>query len=298
MLSETLLKSVAGFTPVITPLTSNYNNTGILHPIPDMLITDHKNNQYQKPEKTILVITECRSGSNYLCALMSKTGKLGNPQEYFSPHITFDNAVTIHDRCNIALAKGRSSNGIVTIKIFAHHLDAINDAQIRFSEIFQNRYWIWLRRQDLLEQAISRVIALQTEAWEGTSLQKKQPYYSSRQIIRALGYLSKSEARWRVFFVRNGITPLTLWYEEFISSPEDTIMKIAAYTGVDVMPSEVSTDVYTKIQRTELNQEWKQKFISEMADINYLDRLPALKSYPRTLNYFRKFIKGNLPSPD
>lgn len=263
-----------------------------------MAVYDNKYNQLKKPEKTILIITECRSGSNYLCALMSKTCKLGNPLEYFSPYVSFDRVSKFEDRCNVALDMGRSQNGIVAIKIFAYHLDVINEVKIHFNEIFQNRYWIWLRRHDLLEQAISSVIALQTKSWIITTERKEQPCYSQRMISRQLARLSKSEARWRIFFARNQILPLILWYEDFINSPENTIMKIAAYVDVDLHLSEINTDVYTQIQRTELNEEWKKKYISEMANINYLDEIQPWRPYPRTLKYLWKFIKGKLPSPD
>ena len=256
-----------------------------------------RTNICQETRKTIIIVTETRTGSNYLCALISSTGKLGNPEEYFSPHVAFGNAVTISDRCNVAQIQGSTPNGITAIKIFAYHWEWLHK-EIEFSDVFPNRYWIWLRRQDLLAQAISRAIALQTKAWVSEKTPISSPSYSSREILRTLRYISNAEARWQMFFARNGISPLTLWYEDFISAPVESVMQIAAYVGVDIQPTEINTDVHTCIQRTMLNEEWKEKFISEMGSIDYLDQLISGKSYPRSFRNLWRLLTGKLPAPD
>ena len=247
--------------------------------------------------KTVIVAAETRSGSNYLCALMEKTGKLGNPQEYFSPHIVIDHAVTIAEQYRVALEQGMTANGILSIKLFAHHLDRIHKKKYRFSELFPTKIWIWLRRRDLLAQAISRTIALQTRSWHGKMDSECMPSYSRKAIMRSLRYIIIAEARWKIFFIRNNIQPLVLWYEDLIIDPADTIMQISSFIGVEMKPLEINTSVHTSIQRTDINEEWKNRFISEATSVDYLDLLWRGNNHARTLGNFCKFISGKLPCP-
>ncbi len=243
------------------------------------------------------MINENRCGSNYLCALMNAAGKLGNPSEYFNPHMTFGNASTIHERYLIARKTGMTPNGVMSIKMFTRHWNILEQS-IEFSELFPNSYWIWLRRQDVLAQSISHIIAMQTRAWTSLVNPDITPVYSSDAILQRLRYISITESRWRIFFACNGISPLTLWYEDFIKTPEDTIRQIAAYVGVDIQLSEIKTGVYTHVQRTSLNEEWEERFISEMANVNYLDQLQSGSSNPYSLQKFWQFLKGKLPAPN
>ena len=251
----------------------------------------------QVPEKSVIVVAETRSGSNFLCALMANTGKLGNPQEYFSPHIIYENAETISERYQVALNKGMTDNGVIAIKLFAHQLDWINKDNYKLSDLFPNRHWIWLRRKDLLGQAISRTIALQTESWHSNTTSASMPVYSAITIMRALKYISIAETRWNLFFIRNNLSPLVLWYEDLVIKPEDMIMQISSYTGVDISPDNINMDVHTSIQRTDLNAEWRNRFLAESGNVDYLDELWLSYYHKRTFSNFWKFLKGSLAKP-
>ena len=249
------------------------------------------------PGKTVIVAAESRTGSNYLCALMAKTGKLGNPQEYFSPHIVIGDAVTIAEQYKIALDQGVTANGILSIKLFAHHLDRIYKKNHRFSELFPNRFWIWLQRRDLLAQAISRVIALQTRSWHDNVESESTSFYNRNEITRSLRYITIANARWNMFFTRNNIQPLILWYENLVADPINTIMQISSFTGAEIKPFEINTSVHTSMQRTHINEDWKNKFISEATSEDYLDVLWNEYYHARNLSNFFKFISGKLPCP-
>lgn len=253
--------------------------------------------QRQEINKTIIIITETRTGSNYLCALMNETGKLGCPSEYFNPRMNFENAIIISDRYQIARNIGMTPNGVLAIKLFTNHWNLLEES-VEFSELFPNRFWIWLRRHDLLAQAISHVIAIQTRAWTSLVSPDITPAYSKEAIKHKIKDISIKESCWRMFFARNGISPLTLWYEDLIIQPQDIILKIAAFVDVEVDPKDIKTNVYTHKQHTSLNDEWKEKFISEMADVNYLDRITTKSSCVNLLQNFLRALTGKHPAPD
>ena len=256
-----------------------------------------ENRPGQVPEKSIIVVAETRTGSNYLCALMEKTGKLGNPQEYFSPHINYENANTIAERFQVALEEGITDNGVLSVKLFAYHMDFIKGENQKLSDFFPNRYWIWLRRKDLLAQAVSRSIALQTKSWHSNTEFTGSPVYSAKKIKRALKYIAIAEARWNLFFICNNISPLLLWYEDLVSNPEDMIMQIGSLAGIDINAEDINKDVHTSIQRTELNEEWRNRFLADSRNEDHLDELWLRNNYKRTFTNFWKFITGSLARP-
>ncbi|HKK15779.1 MAG TPA: Stf0 family sulfotransferase [Gammaproteobacteria bacterium] len=249
-----------------------------------------------RPVKSILIASETRSGSNFLCAVMTETNQLGKPREYFSKYIPFDNAKTVQERYRYACNNGITANGIISIKLFPEHWEMI-EHQFDIDKNFPDRCWIWLRRKDLLAQAISRHIALNTRSWVSDTEPQNPPEYSARGIHRRLRYLANSEARWRIFFTRNGISPLELWYEDIIRDPLKTIADIASLAGIEIDRSIIKTDVYTKPQRTSLNEEWKQRYLQEMADINHMDTVWANRSHSFSLKNLWSLCRGKLPKP-
>ena len=112
------------------------------------------------------ICTAPRSGSNFLSQLLSSTGQLGRPLEYFNgpgrryfddPNYPDDRGMQI-DRI---LTMGATSNGIYGLKIFAHQYDWI-EGQTQWTSMLPNLRFIFLRRRDMLGQAISWARALQT----------------------------------------------------------------------------------------------------------------------------------------
>lgn len=218
---------------------------------------------------------------------------MGSPREYFNTYASYVYKDTIKDRYRFACNCSITPNNVISIKLFPEHWDMINK-QIDINECFPDRYWIWLRRHDLLEQAISRCIALQTSAWSSHFKPAGEPEYSTSEIVKSMKYIALSESRWRIFFSRNDITPLELWYEDIISSPEKIIMDIAKFAKIDIQPESLNSESQFEPQRTGLNNEWKQKFRSEVSDINYMDDITPEKNHSFTLENLWLLCTGKL----
>jgi len=112
------------------------------------------------------ICTAPRSGSNFLSQLLSSTGELGRPLEYFNGpgRRYFDDPDYPDDRgmqIDRILTMGATSNGIYGLKIFAHQYDWI-EGQTQWTSMLPNLRFIFLRRRDMLGQAISWARALQT----------------------------------------------------------------------------------------------------------------------------------------
>lgn len=230
-------------------------------------MSDYEALRTKIPEKVCIIAATARSGSNFLADIMSATGQLGYPSEYFNRLNTADALGTMSDaleeRIRHLLSTGVSSNGVLSIKVLSAHLPF---GSMDFADFFPNPIWVWLRRRDLLGQAISWVIATQTNAW--TSLQPaiSPPTYDTKQIRQRLLQIISGNAKWELYFARNGIEPVALWYEDIVANRHGALCQIAARLGVS-LPDHAGTPNY-QLQRTSINQEWREQFIREYGDLN------------------------------
>lgn len=226
--------------------------------------------------KGYAICTEARSGSNYLCQLLASTGTLGRPLEYFNhqgrrafedPHYP----ASRDEQLNMILTRGATPNGVYGVKIFSSQFDQL--ARVKWTERLPNLHFIHLQRRDVLGQAISRVRAEQTGRFRSYAKGNEQtPYYDREAIARMLSVTAAGHARWRAYFAAKGIAPLDLSYEDIVRDPAGTVSKVASELGEpqgSVDPSMVDLE----IQRDDLNDRWRQRFIREAADSH---RLPDL----------------------
>src|SRR5947207_4881575 len=119
-----------------------------------------------------VICTAPRSGSNWLCELLSRTGVLGRPLEYlngFARRQLDDPCYPDDPREQVAriLTMGRTLNGVYGLKMFASQFKQVAGS-IKLSRDLPDLRFIFLRRQDVLGQAISWVRGLQNNQWRST----------------------------------------------------------------------------------------------------------------------------------
>lgn len=227
------------------------------------------------PRFTVILATSERTGSEWLCEIMGATGVLGRPSEYlngfwmrrFIPDYP-DDALQ-----QVALARrfGVTANGCLAIKMHPWHFDRLPKDAV-FTEFFPNPKFVFLTREDHLGQAISLVRARQTEKFRSITSETRQPEYNPQQISAALDEVVISQARWSKFFSRNGIQPLRLTYETFVSAPSAALEKIAKFAGVALPFRRCQVQARLGVQRDELNNAWRERFLSENRSLDFLDR--------------------------
>ena len=108
---------------------------------------------FSPPSRGYAICGTARSGSTYFCELLSSTGRLGVPTEYFS-----HSAMLWRDRnypadprlqFEAVKSKGATPNGIYGVKIFTPHLAAIGGVVDPLREL-PNLKFVRLRRRDRL----------------------------------------------------------------------------------------------------------------------------------------------------
>ena len=217
------------------------------------------------------ICTIGRSGSSYLCQLLESTGVLGLPREYF-------NTATRRQRDNPEypappgaqidwiLSKGATPNRIYGLKVFAGQIDRLK--KFPWTERLPGLRFVHLTRDNLVDQAISNLKATQTAQWRSTDTAQRAAHYDAAGISKNLRSIAVEDARWQIFFARNGLSPLRLRYEEILASPQSAIDQISRYLGVPE-PGTIRWDkVDVAMQRDPESAAWSERFVAETADLN------------------------------
>lgn len=214
-----------------------------------------------------------RSGSTLLCQALTSTGVLGRPREWFNvPGVRYDHPDYPEEPDAVleALVKlSMTPNGVYGLKVHGFHFDSV--APPGWAERLPNLAFIFLRRRDLLRQALSDVRAMQTNAYRSTHAVRGDPRYDGQAIGEALIQLARYEARWRFFFARNGIEPFELAYESFLAAPQAVLDGVARLVGLAKSPEMTPGLIDVRVQRDALTEAWRERFLAENADLARFD---------------------------
>ncbi len=246
------------------------------------------------PRLTCFLAGSARTGSSYLARLMKDTGQLGWPREFFNPRMLTENLIggssdlvsprpppgpdEVAWRCDLVRIVGQSGNGIASTKLFPDHLRWMAKG-VHIAEWFPTFRFVHLSRDDKLRQAISAAIAAETKVWQGlTDATRPEPAFSAEKIDSLLRYILAGGAMWEAYFLRNRIAPLRLTYEELDLDPASTLRRVASYLDVDLPPAPIDGGPYVR-QRGALTEEWRERYLAAVADLNLPDGLvpPARK---------------------
>jgi trehalose 2-sulfotransferase len=209
-----------------------------------------------------------RSGSNLLAAGLQGTRLLGNPREYFNGPEVIEacRALGLRSLTDYARAVMRTTatpNGVFGTKVGAGQLLYLTREGI-VPNVFRRPVFVYVTRLDTVSQAISFVIASQTQRW--TSLMPgsdREPTYDAGAIIANLRWIYESQSLFEYYFTIHGIQPLRFIYEQLQEGLEPAVARIAAAVGVDV-PRGVLSSIQLRRQRTELNEEFKARFLKDV----------------------------------
>ena len=189
----------------------------------------------------IILCATQRCGSTMIVEDMRNTGVLGRPEEWFIP---WQKDLSGEDpAASLAAIRQRASseNGICAIKVMADQLHAVENNLkhvikpppgpmfFRFHKVFEKAVWVWLRRDDIVAQAVSRLMARQTGINHATA---GDPHFAGKllagyhddynaktrydydTILRECTAITLENLIWRRFFESFGITPLTILHED------------------------------------------------------------------------------------
>ena len=219
-----------------------------------------------------------RSGSQLLADLLWRSGQMGAPGEYLNVQYTVPALLESFGLGSIeepggmeaylrALARRRTSpNGVFGLKAhFAQLRPHVERPALR--RLLRRSRFVWLRRRDVLGQAISYLIALRSGRWRqlrGASGTTQRFAFSTRAVDRALATIVGDERLWEVAFDASGVTPLVVWYEDLVKDPDPVCRAICAMMGVTPAQRFRLGDSPLERQADPVKDEWRQAFLRQL----------------------------------
>lgn len=248
--------------------------------------------QFDQPanetQKTYIVFSSGRTGSTWLALGLYKLG-LGVPLEYFNRTqckgfaARLDVAEGFHDERDLAhyiqeiLPIRTTRNGVFGASIHIHQWLNLFQKNIHnltkharidwliqtLQNSFPNPHFIFLYREDLLMQAISMNIARQTDAWSSTLNELREPQYNYQSIKKTLATIVYGVGVCKYFQKQIKAPKLEFLYEDLEQDYDHIIGQILQMLDINIeFESGLSSKTINK-QRTNRNQQWKQRFLQE-----------------------------------
>lgn len=222
-----------------------------------------------RAKRGYIICANPRSGSSYLDELLSSTGVLGKPLEYFNykTRKKFDPAYPEDPKLQLDVirTKGATPNGIYGLKLLPGHLQIVDGRVDPFRDL-PNYQLIRLRRGDLLGQAISLARAEQTGKFGSRRAPAEPRGYDCAHIRACLRTLIDYDTLWEEIIGRLGVQPLELEYDALVQDPQTIVDQVASFLGVRERARIRWGKVRSIIQRDETSAEWRHRFLADTGD--------------------------------
>jgi LPS sulfotransferase NodH len=236
------------------------------------------------PALAYIVCATHRSGSNLLCQMLWHTGLAGYPQEAFSPTrrsiIAAQHGLKTDPEKDFAgyirelMEIRQTPNGVFGAKMMWKHLPGFCEAfggdparpWITLRAELPSLRCLWVRRRDVVRQAISLVKAKQSKIYNTLQLQEgKKPEtseirYDFAAIDKEVKRFRNEDESWSGFFRDAGITPAEIAYEDFARDFDGHIRRVLAHLDVEI-PADFQCPTTNYIRQSDAtNDEWARRY--------------------------------------
>lgn len=234
----------------------------------DQFSESHDLPRLDNPSKFLIIASTGRCGSHMLGHALQKTNSFGFPLEYANPVNLSEWKKRfckegLHEVLTEIQQRRTSANGVFGIKIHYSHIKVFGGFS-KVREYFPNAYYIILTRKDVLKQAVSLSIAQQTGVWiSGQKSINDNPQYNFEQIDSCLRCTIKDNSSWRYILAATGCNYIEMNFDFIRKNLASAIGEIAKFMSVEVNSETIPKNQVTKKQSTDINTEWKKKFLSD-----------------------------------
>jgi len=208
-----------------------------MHPFNDV---SYDQPLFEGTQRSYMICTTPRVGSTLLGSLLHSTGHMGVPHEYF--HIDgvtqplmqrwgLSERTTTKDYIAFIQKHRSTPNGVFGLKAHFNQIEKPIKQTSLMDFLKTVDHFIYLTRDDLMEQAISYAKAHQTQNWLSLQEAEAEPTYDHQLITRALNDILTQNARWLKFFALYDIKPLRITYEELLDQPDTVCRRICRTMG-------------------------------------------------------------------
>jgi LPS sulfotransferase NodH len=223
-----------------------------------------------------------RSGTHLLCSILRSTGIAGSPEEYFLSKAgeTWEKRWSAPSReayVQHVLQQNTAANGVFGTVVMWSYFERmlqmlqeipayknLNGAQL-LSAVFNKPKYIWMRRRNHVEQAVSWAMACQTGIWAQTAEKKSQlhavPKFDFKVIDEWCNRIASHEAGWENYFRENQIEPLVLFYEDVVVSHRATAELVLEFLRLPIPPGMEIPPPTVEKQATRISQKWTESYL-------------------------------------
>lgn len=229
-----------------------------------------------------------RSGSTLFCQYLASTGVAGVPETYFRKEdlheyakqwqiLRSDGSYDFADYLEATREAGSTNNGVLALRIMWITLKEVTAylsglyPNLAGNELgllegaFGRLKFIYLRRKDLVAQAISLYRAQQTGYWhvdEG-QVPERPPAFDFDAINSFVAMLRQDNLDWQAWFGEAGVEPMPISYEDFTSNPKTTITEILRFLKIE-LPANTELRASNQRLADEMTTLWLNRYSDEL----------------------------------
>jgi LPS sulfotransferase NodH len=226
-----------------------------------------------------------RTGSTFLCSLLTATKVLGSPKSYFREpdELTWARRFGLRTEgprvldyrlfCRAVRDVARTPNGTFGARLMWGAFPRIRQGlEIpphqsdlgMLHALFGPLCFVHLHRRDVVAQAVSWARAEQTGFWQHGDDVQRTPEPDLDQMVQLVRTIREHNDAWRSWFEDNEVEPYELAYEDLVSSPDLVVRRIADRVGV-AAPLEKHLAGLPRRQSDHVNEEWSVLLRSALA---------------------------------
>jgi len=224
-----------------------------------------------------------RCGSTYFCSvlegagLLTKISPISNSYEAYNSNLSYKiypQVRSLREIFSSLFDEIRLRNNVSGFKVHYHQLRGLYNVLLKSNKLCNCVYrrknlfpegtnFIWLIRRNRVRQAISYYIANETNIWTRTKKNRtvfgKDVPFSVIKIADFSSKIKLDNKHWKAFFKRNNISPLIIYYEDFIKDPDKYISSVASFLGVSLLKNVSIKSKFLK-QSTSVNEAWERRY--------------------------------------
>jgi len=221
--------------------------------------------------KKIVICMTPRSGSSYLSSVLSENG-IGKVQEHF--RVVKGALETLCEKRKLETVEqwvaeriaNHSAGGVYGFKadwpqfVPIYYLGG-------YDYFFRDATFVYLTRNDVMGQAISRYISTETGYFHSTQTDlvhttEEDVALDFEKLGEHLDRIIDMQGDWERFFAHEGLSPLRISYEEIDADAGSVVRKIADHADIS-LPVELALETEYRKVSTDRNERIREQAIAE-----------------------------------
>jgi LPS sulfotransferase NodH len=223
--------------------------------------------KYEGKQTNIFICFTNRCGSTFLASLLASTNYFPKAEECFNWDTIIPTCEQkyffMFDSYCMDLIKQKQKNNLFISKIGPQQLMMLSKFG-QIPNIINQPKFIWIRRKDVVGQSVSLSIAVQNRKWYSTEQGINViPKYRQDEIFNFIKFIDEANTKFSTYFNIFNANYLEVVYEQLSKNPIKITEEICNFLEIPFQKPDLQK-IELEIQRNEINEKFKQRFLNEM----------------------------------